>query len=174
MSSKREGFSVEILQVPDRSLPTKEEDDSAHALKFIVGTRQRLPRLCTSIASISWTRYEGETNDTCTLVDKPKNKNVLPGKWVDKVKYKARYVAKGFARIEGLDFFETYAPTCKAETFRILLQYRKINTLIKLLIENGFQLSRNDYCPFVRQEADGTFSYVYTPIDRRHHIRRSK
>ncbi len=71
-----------------------------------------------------------ENNDTWTLVDKPKDKNVLPGKWVYKVKYgadgqvdkyKARYVAKGFAQIEGLDFFETYAPTCKPETFRILL-----------------------------------------------------
>ena len=36
-------------------------------------------------------------------------------------KLKARYVAKGYAQIEGLDFFDTYAPTCKPETFRILL-----------------------------------------------------
>ncbi len=28
---------------------------------------------------------------------------------------------QGFAQVEGLDFFETYAPTCKPETFRILL-----------------------------------------------------
>ena len=54
----------------------------------------------------------------------------LPGKRVYKVtygadgqidKYKARYVAKGFAQVEGLDFSDTYAPTCKPETFRILL-----------------------------------------------------
>ena len=71
-----------------------------------------------------------ENNNTWTLVDRPKDKNVLPGKWVYKVKYgadgqvdkyKARYVAKGFAQVEGLDFFETYAPTCKPETFRTLL-----------------------------------------------------
>lgn len=71
-----------------------------------------------------------EYNNTWTLVDKPKDKNVLPGKWVYRVKYdadgqvdkyKARYVAKGFAQVEGLDFFETYAPTCKPETFRTLL-----------------------------------------------------
>ena len=36
-------------------------------------------------------------------------------------KLKARYVAKGYAQIEGLDFFNTYAPTCKPKTFRILL-----------------------------------------------------
>ena len=53
-------------------------------------------------------------NNTWTLVDKPEDKNILPGKWVYKVnydpngqveKYKARYVAKGFAQVEGLDFF---------------------------------------------------------------------
>ena len=53
------------------------------------------------------------------------------GKWVYKVKlgpsgqvdkYKARYVAKGFKQVEGLDYFETFAPICKTETFRILLQ----------------------------------------------------
>ena len=33
---------------------------------------------------------------------------------------KPDYVAKGFAQVEGLDFFETYAPTCKPETFRTL------------------------------------------------------
>ena len=37
-------------------------------------------------------------------------------------KYKARYLAKGFKQVEGLDYFETFAPTCKPETFRILLQ----------------------------------------------------
>ena len=36
-------------------------------------------------------------------------------------KLRARYVAKGYAQVEGLDFFDTYAPTCKLETFRILL-----------------------------------------------------
>ena len=47
-----------------------------------------------------------ENNNMWTFVDKPQDKNVLPGKWVYKVKYsadgevdkyKARYVAKGFA-----------------------------------------------------------------------------
>ena len=37
-------------------------------------------------------------------------------------KYKARYVAKGFKQLEGLSYFETFAPTCKRESFRILIQ----------------------------------------------------
>ena len=69
-------------------------------------------------------------NKTWTLVNEPENQQVLPGKCVYKVKYRAdgqvdklksRYVAKGYAQVEGLDFFDTYAPTCKPETFQILL-----------------------------------------------------
>ena len=71
-----------------------------------------------------------ENNDTWTFVDRPRDKNILSAKFVYRVKYgadgqvgkyKARYVAKAFAQVEGLDFFEMYAPTCKPEIFRILL-----------------------------------------------------
>ena len=70
-----------------------------------------------------------ETN-TWTLVERPKDENVIPGKWVHKVKtgvdrslekYKARYVAKCFEQIEDLDSSETFAPTSKPESFRIIL-----------------------------------------------------
>ena len=37
-------------------------------------------------------------------------------------KYKARYVAKGFKQAERLEYFENFSPTCKPETFRIVLQ----------------------------------------------------
>ena len=72
-----------------------------------------------------------QDNETWNLVKPPTDRDVIPGKWVYKVKlgpsgqvdkYKARYVAKGFKQMEGLDYFETFAPTCKPETFRILLQ----------------------------------------------------
>ena len=72
-----------------------------------------------------------QDNETWNLVRPPTDRDVIPGKWVYKVKlgpsgqvdkYKARYVVKGFKQVEGLDYFETFAPTCKPETFRILLQ----------------------------------------------------
>ena len=61
----------------------------------------------------------------------PPDRLFIPGKCVYRVKlghsgqvnkYKARYVAKGFKQLEWLDNFEIFAPTCKPETFRILLQ----------------------------------------------------
>ena len=72
-----------------------------------------------------------QDNETWDLVRPPTDRDVIPGKWVYKVKlgpsgqvdkYKARYVAESFKQVEGLDYFETFAPTCKPETFRILLQ----------------------------------------------------
>ncbi len=78
-------------------------------------------------------------NSTWTLVDRPKGRKVIPGRWVIKVKtdeagniekYKARYVAKGFMQVQRLDFHETYAPTCKPETMRVLLALAAQNSLV--------------------------------------------
>ena len=69
-------------------------------------------------------------NEIWSLTERPKDKNVINGKCVFKVKqneegetddYKARYVAKGYAQVEGVDFNETFAPTCRPETFRTVL-----------------------------------------------------
>ena len=70
-------------------------------------------------------------NETWILVRPPTDRDVIPGKWVYKLKlgpsgqvdkYKACYVAKSVIQVEGLDYFETCAPTCEPETFKILLQ----------------------------------------------------
>ena len=71
-------------------------------------------------------------NETQTwdLVPKEKGQNIIPGRWVYKIKhdsngnidkFKARYVAKGFKQIEGIKYSDTFAPTSKPETFKILL-----------------------------------------------------
>ena len=74
--------------------------------------------------------YSLKENETWSLVKPPKGRKIVPGKWVFKIKrnehgavekYKARFVAKGFAQIEGLDYGETFAPTSRPETFRFVL-----------------------------------------------------
>ena len=66
-----------------------------------------------------------EDNNTWRLVREPKDRKVLPGKWVYKVKYgadgqidkyKARYVAKGLAQVEGLDFSDTIVSNSSTES----------------------------------------------------------
>ena len=74
-------------------------------------------------------RSLGDTN-TWTLLERPKDKNVVQGNWVYKVKtraerslenFKALYVAKCFKGFESYDYWETVAPTSKRETFWLIL-----------------------------------------------------
>ena len=69
-------------------------------------------------------------NNTYTLVPYPNEKQIVGGRWVYSVKvepsgkerYKARYVAQGFKQIHGSDYFETFAPTPKMSSVRMMMQ----------------------------------------------------
>ena len=61
------------------------------------------------------------------LVDRPKGKEVVKSKWVLREKndaegrvekYKARVVAKGYIRLEGVDYDQTFSPTVRFESIR--------------------------------------------------------
>ncbi|CAI5952831.1 unnamed protein product [Closterium sp. NIES-65] len=68
---------------------------------------------------------------TGTFVDEvpPPGANIVSGMWIFRVKrppgsppvFKARYVARGFSHREGVDFFQTFSPTRKMTTLRVLL-----------------------------------------------------
>ena len=86
--------------------------------------------------------------NTWTLVERPKNKNVIPGQGVYKVKTKAdrsleknkaRYLAEGFKQIEGPDYSETFAPTSKTECFRVILSLaaKKNFTLRQMYVKSA-------------------------------------
>ena len=69
-------------------------------------------------------------NKTWELSELPAHINSLGGSWVvalkkdengEIVKYKARYFAKGFNQIFGSDYLETFAPTAKLPSIRMLL-----------------------------------------------------
>jgi transposase InsO family protein len=69
-----------------------------------------------------------DDNNTWSLVELPKGKNLIGSKWVFKVKesdtnvrYKARLVAQGFTQKFGVDYDEVFAPVTRSSTFRILL-----------------------------------------------------
>ena len=96
-----------------------------------------------------------QDNETWNLVRPPTERDVIPGKWVYKVKlvpsgqvdkYKARYLAKGFKQVEAMDYIETFAATCKPETFRILL---------KLSAKQGY----------VMHQFDVKAAFLHSPIE---------
>ncbi|CAI7910282.1 unnamed protein product, partial [Closterium sp. NIES-53] len=66
-----------------------------------------------------------------TYVDEvpPPGANIVSGMWIFRVKrplgsppvFKARYVARGFSQQQGVDYFQTFSPTPKMTTLRVLL-----------------------------------------------------
>ncbi|CAI7778197.1 unnamed protein product [Closterium sp. NIES-54] len=70
-------------------------------------------------------------NSTGTYVDEvpPPGVNIVSGMWIFRVKrppssppvFKARYVARDFRQRLGVDFFQTFSPTPKMTTLRVLL-----------------------------------------------------
>ncbi|CAI7759068.1 unnamed protein product [Closterium sp. NIES-54] len=68
---------------------------------------------------------------TGTYVDEvpPPGANIVSGMWISRVKrlpgsppvFKARYVARGFCQRKGVDYFQTFSPTPKMTTLRVLL-----------------------------------------------------
>ena len=69
------------------------------------------------------------TNGTWEVVNKPKGRKTITSKWVFKKKflpsglidkYKARLVARGFTQQHGIDYEETFAPTLRYESLRLL------------------------------------------------------
>ena len=67
-------------------------------------------------------------NDTWELVPLPPGREVIGGRWLYQIKpdpvtivlFKARYVAQGFSQRMGLNFLDTYAPTAKFSSMRLL------------------------------------------------------
>jgi hypothetical protein len=67
---------------------------------------------------------------TWNIVDLPPNRKALRTRWVYKIKtdqnneiikYKARWVVKGFSQQYGIDYEETFANTCRPEVYKMLL-----------------------------------------------------
>lgn len=79
-----------------------------------------------------------DENNTWSIIDKG-NQRAITSKWVFDIKrnkdgemkqYKARLCARGFLQIKGIDYTETFSPTTRYESIRILLSIAAQKNLI--------------------------------------------
>ena len=92
--------------------------------------------------------------ETFELVERPKDAKVVRGKWVYSSKgdptgniiHKARFVAKGCSQVQGVNYEETFSPTARMESVRLL---------IAVAINNDYKIHQMD----VRR------AYLHAPID---------
>lgn len=140
-------FSIKPPPIPNSSSPPPApvRYQYEHALQTIhIGVRP-FPKLPTSWKEAmagpykeEWmeaTREEFASFDrlkawaAITLQKMPKGKSIVSGRWVFALKkdpkdertirFKARFVARGYELRPGLDYFETFAPVCDATTRRL-------------------------------------------------------
>ncbi len=83
-------------------------------------------------------------NSAWEIVPRPEGKSVVGSRWIYKVKqvadgsvekYKAIFVSRGFSRIEGIDYEETFAPVAR---------YSSIRTILSLSAQMGWHIHQMD------------------------------
>eukprot|EP00253_Pinus_taeda_P001713 PITA_01713 len=83
-------------------------------------------------------------NDVWEVVLRPQDRLVVDSRWIYKVKnvvdsivekYKARFVAKGYAKKEGIDYEENFAPVAK---------YTSIRSVISLVAQMVWEINQMD------------------------------
>lgn len=85
-------------------------------------------------SNLWWEAMEAEydslvEHNTFSYVKRPNNTRIIPGMWVFNIKrevdgstrYKARWVAKGYAQTYGVNYTDTYAPMSRMTTIRIVM-----------------------------------------------------
>ena len=111
----RKGGTVLLASANPDPLSYKEALKSPDRFRWLEATQKE-------IISLS-------ANGTWVFVHRPKGRALISSKWVFKKKYhpsglidkyKARLVARGFTQKEGIDFEETFAPTLRYESLRLL------------------------------------------------------
>jgi hypothetical protein len=86
-------------------------------------------------------------NDVWDIVPRPEGKSVVTSKWIYKIKhaadgsvekYKARFVARGFSQVEGVDYDETFDPVARYTSIVLSSMSWKLHQMdVKTTFLNG-------------------------------------
>ena len=83
-------------------------------------------------------------NHVWEVVPKPHDRSVVGSRWIYKIKYaadgnvekfKARFVAKGYAQKEGIDYEETFA---------LVSRYTSMRSVISVAVQMGWEIHQMD------------------------------
>ena len=83
-------------------------------------------------------------NDVWEVVPRPEGKSVVTSRWLYKIKhatdgsiekFKARFVARGFSQVKGVDYEEIFAPVDR---------YPSIRSIISIAAEMGWKIHQMD------------------------------
>ena len=78
-------------------------------------------------------------NDVWEVVPRPEGKSVVTSRWLYKInhatdgsieKFKARFMARGFSKVEEVDYEETFVP----------IRYISIRSIISIAAEMGWKI----------------------------------
>ena len=99
-------------------------------------------------------------NDTFQLVKRPQSQSVIGGRWVyarkmlnDQNIFKARYVAKGYSQVHGVNYHETFSPTARLTSIRVLMNLAATEKLKvhQMDVKSAYLNSKIDCEVFVEQ-----------------------
>lgn len=157
---KRERRPPQYLR--DYECQVKSEDEEELTLDYcyrvICDVPKTLNQAMTSPNSELWSKAMKEEidslreNETFTLTTLPEGKHAVGGRWVYTIKenpvktYKARYVAKGYSQVSGIDYTETFSPTANMTSVRSLMQ---------IAVQHNLQV----------HQMDVKTAYLHAPID---------
>ena len=132
----------EVAQEPPRRYPQRDRNPPAHfedfEVQFCGVSDADVPKLYEDAMKSpkveKWREAMDEDirslseHNTYELTKPPDDHNVIGGRWVYALKegadgsrqYKARYVAKGFSQIPDIDYQETFSPTARISSIRML------------------------------------------------------
>ena len=112
-------------------------------------------------------------NDVWEVVPRPQDRSMVGSRWIYKIKYvadgsvekyKARFVAKGYAQKEGIDYEETFAPVAK---------YTSIRTVISLAAQMGWEIHQMDVKTAFLNEVIEVEVYIEQPEGFETHEKKS-
>ncbi|CAI7882276.1 unnamed protein product, partial [Closterium sp. NIES-53] len=133
IEDRQEDFECLVTAVPCFSslLLTPEGDPDAHDIptprsyaEAITGSYSSQWQTAMDAEMVSW-----KSTGTYVVEVPPPEANIVDGMWIFRVKrpsgsppaFKACYVARGFSQQQGVDYFQTFSPTPKMTTLRVLL-----------------------------------------------------